>query len=174
VYGGVEKKMGKKGYLVGVRIVSKSNDELLAEANFESLARSYTQFDTPALTSFQSCRFWLANRSLLKYYKLRMQPLIDWPVFHQQFIANTEELASLFHFPGEEVEVPKVAWQRFTTASSPGDIPTEGLFLGYNRFRGDKRKVTVYRRIGGSIFILSGRLGRESRNTLNTGTSGHQ
>ena len=141
VYGGVEKKMGKKGYLAGVRIISKSSDALLAEANFESVARSYTQFDSPALTSFQSCRFWLANNSLLKYYKLRMQPLIDWRAFHQQFIANTEEMASLFHFPGEEVEVPKVAWQRFTSASSPGDIPTEGLFLGYNRFRGDKKKV---------------------------------
>lgn len=141
VYSGVEKKMSKKGYLVGVRIVSKSSDPILAQANFESVARSYTQFDTPALTSFQSCRFGMINRTLLSDYKLRMQSLINWPIFKEQFVANTEELASIFHFPGEEVEVPKVAWQRFTMASAPGDIPTDGLFLGYNKFRGDKKKI---------------------------------
>lgn len=143
VYSGVEKKMNKKGYLVGIRIISISDDKQIAKDNFNSIARSYSQFDPSSIGSFQGCQFWLANFDLLKYYKLRMQPFIDWHLFKQQFIANTEEAASLYHFPGEDVVAPKIAWQRYKTALGPNIEAQEGLFLGYNRFRGDKKKVFI-------------------------------
>ncbi len=159
VYSGIEKKMSKKGYLAGIRVISISDDQLVAKANFDSVCRSYTQFDSPALTSFQACRFWLANRSLTKYFKLRMQPFIDWSFFKQQFIANTEEMASLFHFPGEEVDVPKVAWQKFKMAPAPSKMIEGGLFLGYNQFRGEKRRVLVGKEDRRRHFYVVGQTG---------------
>ncbi len=159
IYGGVEKKMSKKGYLIGVRVVCGAPDEAVARSNFDVMTRSYSQFDIPPLTSFQQCQFWLANKSLLRYYKLRMQPFIDWPFFKQQFIANTEEIASLFHFPGEEIQSPKVGWQRFKTAVAPSDVPAEGLFMGYNRFRGDKNPIYMARADRRKHFYVVGQTG---------------
>ena len=159
IYTGVEKKMGKKGYLAGIRVICGAGDEMTARSNFDVVTRSYSQFDMPPLTSFQQSQFWLANKSLLKYFKLRMQPFIDWPFFRQQFITNTEELASLFHFPGEEVQSPKVFWQRYKMAAAPSDIPKAGTFLGYNRFRGDKEPIFVDRGDRRKHFYIVGQTG---------------
>ncbi len=89
-YEGVEKKMNKKGYLVGIRIMSSAKDMMTSRSNFDLLARSFVQFDVPPLASFQPSQFWMADWNFLRDYKLRIQPFIDWPFFKQQFIANTE------------------------------------------------------------------------------------
>lgn len=134
----VEQKMGKKGFLAGIRIISSSTDQNIAQSNFELVARSYSQYDVSPLTSFQPSQFKPGLINFLKYFQLRMQPRFDFSAFRQQFIANTAEAASLFHFPGEEVQSPKIDWQKYKTAAIPTDIPTEGLFMGYNYFRGSK------------------------------------
>jgi len=141
LYSGIEKKMNKKGYLVGIRVISGAKDKKTAQFNFDSLVRSYSLFDVPPLTSFQGCQFWLANISLLKYFKLRMQPYVDWPFFHQQFIANTEELATICHLPGEEVTVPKITWLRYKTAPASSELPSQGFFIGYNSYRNYRKKI---------------------------------
>ena len=139
----VEQKMSKKGYLVGVRIISSAPDKNVAQANFELVARSYTQYDVSPLTSFQPSQFALGMHNFLNYYKLRIQPFLDFGAFRQQFIANTAEVASIYHFPGEEIQSPKVDWQKYKTASAPSYIPKQGTFLGYNYFRGAKTPVFI-------------------------------
>jgi hypothetical protein len=134
----VEQKMSKKGFLVGVRIISSAPDKNVAQANFELVARSYTQYDVSPLTSFQPSQFTLGLHNFLSYYKLRVQPFLDFGAFRQQFIANTAEVASIYHFPGEEIQSPKVDWQKYKTASAPSYLPKQGTFLGYNYFRGTK------------------------------------
>jgi len=137
-FNSVEQKMSKKGYLVGIRIVSSSPDKNIAQANFNLVARSYSQFDVSPLTSFQSSQLKISLINFLKLYQLRIQPSLDPRFMKQQFIANTAELASLYHFPGEEVQSPKIDWQKYKTATIPTDIAKEGLFMGYNYFRGSK------------------------------------
>ena len=159
IYSGVEKKMGKQGFLVGVRIMSSAGEVGVAKSNFESMARSFSQFDTQPLTAFQACKFWLGVKGLERYYKQRVQPLIDWPFFKQQFIANTEEMASLFHFPGEEVSSPKIAWQKYKTALMSSNTPEEGVFMGYNSFRGERKKVFMNDKDRRRHFYIVGQTG---------------
>jgi ribosome biogenesis SPOUT family RNA methylase Rps3 len=45
-------------------------------------------------------------------------------------ILNTEELASIFHFPHIRYnETPEIKWQNFKVIKAPHSIPKEGLLL---------------------------------------------
>lgn len=142
-FASVEQKMNKKGFLTAVRIISSSPDLAIAKSNFELVARSYTQFDVSPLTSFQPSQFGPGLHHFLTYFKLRVQPYFDFGPFKQQFIANTTEVASLYHFPGEEVQSPKIDWQKYKTAPVPSYLPSAGTFMGYNWFRGNKTPVFI-------------------------------
>jgi hypothetical protein len=159
LYSGVEKKMSKQGFLVGIRVLSSGSDEKTIETNLNSVTRAYSQFDSPPLTVFQQSRFGLALWRFNDYYKQRIQPLFDWLFFRQQFIANTEELATLFHFPGEEVNSPKISWQRYKTALLNDVTPDKGLFLGYNSYRGERKKVFMDKKDRRRHFYIVGQTG---------------
>jgi hypothetical protein len=67
------------------------------------------------------------------------------PVFHfwgqQKTILNSEELATIFHFPNKQVETPHIRWVYAKTAPAPSEIPKTGLYLGKSVYRGITRPV---------------------------------
>lgn len=158
LYRQVESKLNKKGYLAGIRIVSYAPDKDVANATLESVARSYSQFDTAPLGSFQLGKNIGGRNNFLKAFKLRMQSNHEW-FGRQQFIVNTEEIATLFHFPGVGITTPKVSWQNYKTAVAPSDTPNEGLFVGYNSFRSDKKPIFMTREDRRRHFYMIGQTG---------------
>lgn len=56
-------------------------------------------------------------------------------------LLNTEELASLFHFPLKNAETPNILWLTSKVAPAPSEVPSEGLLLGYNTYRGIKKEI---------------------------------
>jgi len=56
-------------------------------------------------------------------------------------LLNTEELASIFHFPNKTVETHHIKWLIAKNAPAPNLIPHKGLFLGKSEYRGDVRNV---------------------------------
>ncbi len=56
-------------------------------------------------------------------------------------LLNTEELASLFHFPLKNAETPNILWLTSRVAPAPSEVPNEGLLLGYNTYRGVKKEI---------------------------------
>lgn len=65
------------------------------------------------------------------------------PLFRRNTILTSEELASIYHFPNKTVATPFIHWLMAKRAPAPAQIPTSGLFLGYNNFRGIKRPVYI-------------------------------
>ncbi len=159
MYREVEHKMGRPGFRVLIRVLSASLDALHAQANFENLTRSYSMFDEPPLTTFVTSQSWIAKYNLLNNFFLRMPPLWELPLTRQQFIANTAELASLFHFPGEEVEVPRIEWLRAKRAPAPTEVSPSGTFLGYNAYRGATARVFISREDRRRHFYIVGQTG---------------
>ena len=49
----------------------------------------------------------------------------------------------MFDFPGEDIETPKIGWQRYKMGPAPAYGKKTGLFVGYNKFRGTKTKVFI-------------------------------
>ena len=58
-------------------------------------------------------------------------------------ILNAEEMASLFHLPLPETETPNINWLSARTLPAPVNIPTEGILLGENIYRGARTKISM-------------------------------
>src|SRR5581483_9926188 len=59
-----------------------------------------------------------------------------------KLLLGTTELASFFHLPNIKYNrAETIKWQNFKLAPAPKNIPEEGLFLGQNMFRGEKKKI---------------------------------
>jgi len=59
-------------------------------------------------------------------------------------ILNIEEIASIFHFPSAKYnKTPEIKWQNFKIAKAPTNLPTEGVLLGYNIYRGVKKEIYI-------------------------------
>jgi hypothetical protein len=53
-------------------------------------------------------------------------------------------LASLYHVPNAKYNrSPHIAWQRFKLAPAPANLPTEGILIGHNYYRGEKKEVKI-------------------------------
>ena len=53
-----------------------------------------------------------------------------------------QELASMFHFPSSRYNTtPIIRWLQYKVLPAPVDIPAEGVLLGNNVYRGEKRPV---------------------------------
>jgi len=56
---------------------------------------------------------------------------------------NSEELATIYHFPNKQVTTPHIFWLYAKTAPAPAEVASEGLFLGTSSYRGIKRGVYI-------------------------------
>jgi hypothetical protein len=64
------------------------------------------------------------------------------PLFHRHMIVlNSEELATIFHFPNKTVETHHINWLKAKSAPAPAQIPTEGLFIGTSTYRGQRKQI---------------------------------
>ncbi|HLD34748.1 MAG TPA: TraM recognition domain-containing protein, partial [Patescibacteria group bacterium] len=58
-------------------------------------------------------------------------------------ILSVEELTSIFHFPNVALETPKIKQLKAREAAPPPNLPSDGLLLGYNLFRGTSSDVRM-------------------------------
>jgi len=72
----------------------------------------------------------------------RYQPMFNLFGNHTS-ILNSEELATIFHFPNKQITTPHVFWLNAKTAPAPSQIPTSGLYLGVSNYRGLRREAYI-------------------------------
>ena len=71
--------------------------------------------------------------SFISDFIYRYQPLVWWGA---QTILNSEELATIYHFPNKTIETPHIHWLNAKRAPAPSQIPDHGLYLGKSVYRG--------------------------------------
>lgn len=131
---GMESKLAKYNLAANVRIVVSIKDKLRSEQVFDQLAGSLDQFSAPGLNGF---------RVVKKQGKAGAKILQDY-IFRNFNAANrstlsTEELAGIFHFPTPFLKTPNIKQLNARTAPPPANLLREGLLLGFNQYRGQKR-----------------------------------
>ena len=132
----MKEKVKKTGYRAMIRIITTSDDEHVAETELKNIVSSFSQFASPAYNRFQSVKR-KSLSLLLHHYVLRQ--FVWW---QREPIFNIEELATLYHFPHSKYnKQPEIKWQHFKFVKAPTNIPKEGLYLGDNIFRGEKKKI---------------------------------
>ncbi len=135
-YDAIENKCSKPGFVTDLRLVVVSPQKERAEAHLKEIVAAFSQFQS-AYNALVSKKIWFKKMFMLDVIYRYL------PLFGRTSILSTDELASIFHFPNKTVETPFIHWLMAKRAPAPAQIPTSGLFLGYNDFRGIRRPVYI-------------------------------
>lgn len=136
----VDEKWDKTGFETIIRVVATWNDRDMVSTELINIVSSFTQFSYPDFN-----KFWSTLRhnkeKLIKNYIYRY---FKKPFYLKKMILNTEELASLFHFPHIKYNrTAEIKWQNFKIVKAPVNIPKEWLLLWHNIYRGVKKEIRM-------------------------------
>ena len=134
----IEEKTKHAGYEVLIRVVASSNVSQRAQSIKNSVVATFALFDSPGKNGF---KFTEAKDidSFITAYIMRF-----FPQENTKMILNSIELATLFHLPdASSISTSQVSRQNSKQVDGPRNVPDEGLVLGYNIFRGTKKKIVL-------------------------------
>jgi hypothetical protein len=137
---GVEEKNSKAGLDVNLRIIVSAKDKGRANLYKENLYNAFSQYN------FYEYGNSFSHKIKTNKQKQLIQDFI-YRRFHKNisFLLNTEELASLYHFPLRDAETPNILWLTARHAPAPNNTPEEGIILGHNIYRGVVKDIKIKR-----------------------------
>lgn len=134
----IEDKTRYPGYEVLIRVVASSNISQRAQSILNNIVASFALFDSPGKNGF---KFTPAKdiESFTTAYIMRF-----FPQENNQNILNAVELATLFHFPDQNnIPTSQLERQASKQVDGPRNISEDGQMLGYNIFRGTKKRINL-------------------------------
>lgn len=134
----IEAKTSKPGFETSIRIIAVSKTEETAKGTVTNIVGAFAQF-AGDLNNLKSRKIYRKS-AFMEDFLYRYQPMFNILGNHAS-ILNSEELATIFHFPNKQVTTPHIYWLNAKTAPAPAQIPTEGLYLGMSAYRGLRRPV---------------------------------
>lgn len=136
----VDEKAQKTWYEIIIRVITTGNNFNSTKSNLTNIISSFRQFNYPDFNGFWST-LRHKNEVLIKNYIFRY---FKKPFWLKQDLLNTEEIASIFHFPHIKYnKTPEIKWQNFKIVKAPPNIPKEGLILGDNIYRWVKKEIKI-------------------------------
>lgn len=134
----IDDKTRHAGYETLIRVVASSNVSHKSQAILRNITSAFALFDAPGKNGF---KFSPAKdmEQFVTAYILRF-----FPQQNNQNILNAVELATLFHFPDQKnIPTSQLERQASKQVDAPRNMPQEGLFMGYNLFRGVKKAIRM-------------------------------
>ncbi len=134
----MEEKAKHAAYEVQIRLIASSNVSQRAQSILNSLKATFALYDSPGRNGF---KFTPAKDidSFITAYILRF-----FPPENNKMVLNAVEMSTLFHFPSQDsIPTTQLERQASKQVDGPRNIPDDGLLLGYNVFRGSKKKINL-------------------------------
>lgn len=127
---GLEEKASRAGLDVNVRIIVSAEQKEFAKQTLENISGSFAQFNSYHYGNSFAVAIPSGQNRIIRDFIYR--------VFREDraLIMNTEELASLYHFPLPSTETPNIKWLTARKAPPPINLPDKGIVLGFNEYRG--------------------------------------
>ncbi len=149
----IEQKNLKTGLDVCIRIIACANTKEDANRYVDNIGTSFSEFNNFSFgNNFSHAQKGdsekIVHDYIYRYFKES-----------QSFLLNSEELASVFHFPLKGTETPNILWLTSKMAPAPADIPNEGISLGNNNYRGVKKEIRIKRQDRRRHMYLVGKSG---------------
>lgn len=134
---GLEQKASKAGLDVNIRVVVSSPTAPRAQQALNNILQAFGQYSiyeygNSFIKAMSGGQTKLVNDFIYRGFNERMR-----------IVLNSEELASIYHFPLPTTETPKIEWLLARTALPPSNLPSEGLQLGYSTYRGHRYDVRI-------------------------------
>lgn len=147
----IGEKAGQAGFDTVIRLLSSAKTEIRAEDISNSMIVALNLFKDPYSNWFDTQRIFFVD-SINDYLFLRnfRRRLLDTRLFiigEKQSLMSDDELASIYHMPCSIYnKTPVIHWMDYKVLPAPIDTPTEGILLGHNVYRGQKREVHFNRK----------------------------
>ncbi len=132
----IDAKVSKQAFKVNIRLVTSAGTIERADEILAHIENAFAQFENPEVNSFRVRKRAKRKQSAFDYIFRNFDE-------EHAMILSTEEVASVFHVPTSMVETPKIKWLKAGAAPPPVNIPTEGIKLGYNDYRGTETAVRI-------------------------------
>lgn len=134
----IENKARYPGFETLIRVIASSRDRARSEALIGGVVSAFSQFNSNANNGFKY--------ELIKDEKKACKDFV-FRIFPQEKssnILNSVELATIFHLPSQN-SIPNSQVERQLTkqVDGPVRIPTDGVWLGDNEFRGKKKEIRL-------------------------------
>ena len=134
----VENKVGKPGFETTIRVVIVSTSEESAKGHLANVGAAFEQFNGE-LNGLGGRKI-RRKGAFMEDFINRYQPMFNVRGSHIS-VLNSEELATIFHFPNKAITTPHIFWLYAKSAPAPAEIPGEGLHIGVSVFRGVRKEV---------------------------------
>jgi len=143
----VAKHIGEKAHQDGfdtvIRAVASANTTERVREIMNDLTVSLNLFKAPAMNFFQNRRLiplhWINTPWMLHNFVHRI-----FQFGEKKSLMVPEELASFFHFPSSKYNfTPIIKWLQYKVLAAPINMPTEGILLGKNIYRGVEKDVRM-------------------------------
>lgn len=134
----IEMKLSKPLFDVNIRVLSSAPSQEQADSILDGIIAGFSQFNAPERNEFQIVRK-KNPKDLVYKFSFR-----EFDKKHSSTL-NSEELASVFHFPTPFTALQKIKELRFKESSPPSDLPKEGIVLGESRYQNEVRSVRLTR-----------------------------
>lgn len=146
----IGEKAGQVPFDTMIRILGSSTTKTRATELTNNVALGLNLFKDPQMNWIQTRRVLpidTINNLIMRFnFKKR---LIDTRFLffgEKNSVLVTEELASLFHFPASRYNyTPIIRWLQYKVVPAPVGLPKEGILLGNNVYRGEKREIRMLR-----------------------------
>ncbi len=130
----VEQKMSQQHFSVTIRVAAATRQGDDAERMFNGIVGAFSQYDLPDLNHLQL--------KIPGNWRATVQDLIfRMPRKKYAATLSTTEMASLFHFPLPTTGTPNILWRGAKVAPAPVGLPTDGIMLGQNVYRGIEQPI---------------------------------
>ncbi len=134
---GVRAKIKKPAFSVNIRLIGVAENKSRSQQVLHKLESSFSQFSS-GMNGFRS--FEIKGRRKIRQF------IYDYSFrdFHEgrTSILNSEELASIYHFPLAHMESPYIKWVKTKEAAPPSELPKTGeVLIGEAVYRGDRKPV---------------------------------
>ena len=132
----ITNKMKYPAFETLVRVIASSSNYNRSEAIMSGIVASFSQFNSPEFNGFK-VNAMKDPKKLATDYTYRF-----FPINMKSSILNSIELASIYHLP-EQSAIPSSSVERqlVKQVDGPAKLATEGLFLGTNEYRGNKKPI---------------------------------
>ncbi len=167
----IEEKISHSGFNTAVRIISISENKESAQVHINNVVSAFEQFSDVNHNKFVMRRSLLGGISSGKlvddfiYRRIRHKeitiPVLDINFYNSYPVLNTEELATIFHFPNQNIQTPNILWLTSRRSSAPTNLPEqeEGIWIGESSFRGVQKQVFIKEQDRMRHFYIIGQTG---------------
>jgi hypothetical protein len=145
----ISRKSSKYGFETQIRVIVAARDDQRAELVVNQLKSSLNQFSDLSLNGLKMKKAKNIKKLVMDYtFRYFADSKLGgerfWPKKRGfRLILNSEELATLYHFPNALIKTPGVKWLSAKSQQIPVNLPQEGIKFAKASFRGEEEDVRM-------------------------------